>query len=780
MPGFAAISRGQASARNAPWRLLCLTLIAACSSHGTSSPPAGKPAAPAADGGSGNGGIENIPDAAPVFPDAKAYDHGSMLVLSPAASTLTLGLDDAETVTFSTTLSDTDMPANDVRYSVSDKQLGTIDAVSGVFTPSGVAGVVTIVATAGSLQSTTTLAITIDATQEGDPDAGGMPAGAGGLGGVGGEGGGTKLSDAKLRAALDATPQTAADFAWLYPYDHTVWPRGLPAPLLQWSSPSVAAVGVRLHIEVDDDFRYDGYFGPPQALAAGQPITRLPIPQQVWKRAVSSGKTMRVTLTLAAKSGGAYTAYASGKTLTWTIAPTTLKGTVYYNSYGTKLAENYTGAKGGNGKFGGATLAIRGDAFDPVLVAGKSGDASGCRVCHTVSADGSLMIAQHESNMASSAYDLNDMNAERAYPSADDGKFGWAALSPDGALALGNAGPPGDNPANRASLDHSALYKTADGSVLPLAGFADVATQAATPSFAVDGKQIAFNLYAGPAGGKVAANGGSLVVMDFAATGADQYAASNPRAVFTSSSADQLPAWPYFLPDGNALVFELEKQPGSGGERFVTRNGARGELWWTTQDGRAHALDQANGKGYLPNVGVGHGDDTTLQYEPTVAPIVAGGYAWMVFTSRRAYGNVATRDPYESDARAFDLTPGNPAGPTTKKLWISAIDMPPKPGTDPSHPAFYLPAQELYAGNSRGFWVLDACKPLNDSCGSGDECCGGFCREVGEFGAKVCTDTPPSGCAMEYESCNVDGDCCPNASGALSCIAGRCARLQLN
>jgi len=41
---------------------------------------------------------------------------------------------------------------------------------------------------------------------------------------------------------------------------------------------------------------------------------------------------------------------------------------------------------------------------------------------------------------------------------------------------------------------------------------------------------------------------------------------------------------------------------------------------------------------------------------------------------------------------------------------VAAIDINPTPGTDPSHPAFYLPGQELNAGNLRGFWVVDPCK----------------------------------------------------------------------
>ncbi|HKU42066.1 MAG TPA: hypothetical protein VJR89_28100, partial [Polyangiales bacterium] len=240
----------------------------------------------------------------------------------------------------------------------------------------------------------------------------------------------------------------------------------------------------------------------------------------------------------------------------------------------------------------------------------------------------------------------------------------------------------------------------------------------------------------------------------------------------------QKPGWPFFLPDGTGLVFQLELAPGENNEHFVTRKGARGELWWTDLNGHAHALDRANGKGYLPTGPLGHSDDATLQYEPTVAPLVAGGYAWVVFTSRRLYGNVATREPFESDPRSFDLTPGNAAGPTTKKLWVAALDIPAKPDSDPSHPAFYLPAQELYAGNSRGYWVLDACKSNSAACSGGDECCGGFCRLDAESGLGTCMDIPEDECAKEYDKCNVDADCCPG-NPQLYCIAGRCAHVGL-
>ncbi len=37
-------------------------------------------------------------------------------------------------------------------------------------------------------------------------------------------------------------------------------------------------------------------------------------------------------------------------------------------------------------------------------------------------------------------------------------------------------------------------------------------------------------------------------------------------------------------------------------------------------------------------------------------------------------------------------------------------------------------AQELLAGNARGFWVVDPCHNDGTSCETGDECCGGYCR----------------------------------------------------
>jgi hypothetical protein len=205
-------------------------------------------------------------------------------------------------------------------------------------------------------------------------------------------------------------------------------------------------------------------------------------------------------------------------------------------------------------------------------------------------------------------------------------------------------------------------------------------------------------------------------------------------------------------------------------------------------------LDALNGKAgaasYLPTGPNNHGiagahdprssydetglDDTTLSYEPTVLPIVAGGYAWVVFTSRRLYGNQLTAVPWQSWPQDYDTT--NLGQATVKKLWVAAIDLGGNATADVSHPAFYLPAQEILAGNSRGFWVLDPCKGNGSSCQTGDQCCNGFCESGGDAGAEagslVCTSGTATACSAVQEKCTKASDCCDTSN---TCTNGFCA-----
>jgi hypothetical protein len=104
------------------------------------------------------------------------------------------------------------------------------------------------------------------------------------------------------------------------------------------------------------------------------------------------------------------------------------------------------------------------------------------------------------------------------------------------------------------------------------------------------------------------------------------------------------------------------------------------------------------------------------------------------------------------------------------KLWVAALDIGAPSGTDGSHPAFFLDGQEHTSDNLRGFWVLDPCKADGAACGTGDECCGGYCRS--DDGGPLECVPPPGGCSHEYEKCTQSSDCC---DGGDQCINGKCA-----
>ncbi|AKU98790.1 hypothetical protein AKJ09_05454 [Labilithrix luteola] len=644
-------------------------------------------------------------------------------------------------------------------FSIDRGELGTITP-QGLFTPSGkTGGKATITATWSGRTGTTTVTVKLKVRENGATADG--PGGSGGYGGVGGEGPGAAVDDATI-AVLTGTATPDPNLSLLYPYTDTVWPRGVLAPLLQWK-PGAQGDYDAVYIHVTEAaFEYEGFFKKTKA-----PFTHHPIPQATWKKILSSngGEDVNVTLTFA-KGGAAYGTI----TTKWKVASAPLKGTVYYNSYGTKLAKNYTGAKGGvDDKFGGATLAVRGGSTEPKLVAGGDGSAANCRVCHSVAADGSVLITQRgeAGDRAFSTYDLK--GPTETVTSGTN--YAWPAIYPDGSLFLGDS-----SDAAGSNSNVNQLYQTASGGGTKTP--APVTTQgwpaglrAAFPVFSPDGKGLAFTMYAGMTG----ADKRTLGAMTFD-KGTSTW--SNMTPIYTPPNAAHQALYPSYLPTNDAIVFQLMTRPNTRGYGETRADGdsgasadigARAELWWIDVATKtAHPLEKLNGVGYVPSrADTGHADDATLNYEPTVNPVPSGGYAWVVFTSRRMYGDVATINPYHSDPRNFDLT----TTPTPKKLWVAAIDLNAPPGTDPSHPAFYLPAQELLAGNSRGYWVVDPCNADGATCETGDECCGGYCRP-NSGGQLVCTTQAPT-CSQEFEKCNTDGDCCNSPS--IKCINNRCA-----
>jgi len=664
---------------------------------------------------------------------------GSGLTIQPANATL-MATGSSSTLQFNAYLTgeQTPVPAT---WTVDEmSSIGSIDG-NGLFTATGqFSGMVTIEAQSGTLHDST--ALTVALSLQDNP---GMVAP-------------TVQSSLMMGGTADAA------LAWLYPYNLTVFPRGLLAPTLQFAG--TAPDAVYLHISFGS-FDYQGFYGPS---SPGQ-ITLAPALWTTITESATAADLVQVEVTKI--SGGQVTGPI---TETWTVAQGNLRGTVYYNSYDSPLAN------------GGAVLSLKLGAAAPTVL---MGGASGCVVCHSVSGDGSTIVASHQHAYDQSG-DLTNANATLSTIQVTQGNhvLALSAMYPDGSRAV-TCDNCVDASWTNGEISPSELVDPKTGTTLQATG---LVPYAATPSFSPDGTLFAFNIYEG-AGAQVGNSstvstpGPTLGLMSFAAATnafSNMQTISAMPAPYPGWTATPLyPSWPVFTPDNKYAIFMY-------GTNTYTR--ANGSLKPTANlavvhvaSGTTAMLDSLNGysagaSGLTPYLPFGSAEEN-MDYEPTMLPVAVGGYFWVVFTSRREYGNtINDADPWEG------LFEGSvPA--KRKKLWVAALDIddPENPSTsahDISHPAFYLPGQELAGGNSRGFWVLDPCKPTGNGCNGGDECCTGYCRQTTEDAgapdagadageAFICV--PPQACANEYEKCTMTSDCC-QASQGYQCIAGFCAQ----
>jgi hypothetical protein len=485
-------------------------------------------------------------------------------------------------------------------------------------------------------------------------------------------------------------------FKWLYPYDKTVFPRGLIPPTLQFASTANS-----YYVTVTfPGMQYQGFYTG----AASQ----LVFSDTTWKAITLAATGLSDVTVQVTKITG--TAVSGPITEHWTIAQGSLRGTIYYETYDSQLA-------GGAGSVG--IMQIQPGAAAPMVM------KTGCgNVCHTASADGSTLVANSGNlfdYLVSSTYDLK--NSAAVIYNATGEQFTYGGVYPDGSISMSATnyrtwlGTP------------SQLFDTHTGAQIPAPGWDGVIKNAGTVAYSPDGKLIAFNHEDTGAGKTLAVMNFDLATKTFSGL---HDIASDPSLTL---------AWPAFTPDGKWVAYHAGSDAA-----FETDNGATGDVYYTsaTTGGpvRLDALDgYANGQTYLP------ANDPNLSFAPTILPEAVGGYFWVVFTSHRSYGNILP---------SLDGPSGSPG--EYGKLWVAAFDINPTPGKDPSHPAFFLDGQELHADNLRGFWVLDPCKQTSNACASGDECCTGFCRS--EDGGPTQCVTPPMGCSNDYEKCSTAADCC--------------------
>ncbi len=521
--------------------------------------------------------------------------------------------------------------------------------------------------------------------------------------------------DSATRAALEGASATDATATWAYPYDGTVFPRGLAAPSLMWNG---GAAGDAYLVRVESPTYVLESFSTTASAAA--PASRFTLAQPTWNGFVES-TTGAASLTVTRLSKGAATVIAKQR---WTVSPASMAGTIYYWA---------------NNK--GRVLRIKPGASAPEDFSAGLLDglpASGCTMtCHTVSADGSTLVSGGDT--LGGTFDLKNSKVTWDEGGAPGGaqkrRWAYAALSPNGKYVLESFAP---FPVGFGT--QTGLFLATSKALVPDSGVDGV--RLGTPAFAPDGSLIAYVDYQnGP-------TKGSLKLVDFNAALAK---ASNIRELVKNGTLPDI-GFPSVSPDAKWVVYQR-------GEGVRTDGGRRGDLYIaSTITGVETRLGQLDGDAYPFAAG---DRDRNWNFEPTFAPVASGGYFWVVLTSRRTLGNELTDT---------DLN--------TKQLWVAAIDQNPTPGTDPSHPAFHLPGQGMRDGaantpslNMRGFWSLEACKADAQACETGSQCCGGYCDK--SAGAGVCKSAP-SACSHTGDRCQTAADCCEASSGA-SCINHVCA-----
>ncbi len=553
------------------------------------------------------------------------------------------------------------------------------------------------------------------------------------------------LSAASVKALLAGG--SAGSMRYLYPYAKTIFPRGLIAPTVMWDGASADYVYVHLK---SMSFEYKGCLAP---TATGQIL----LPQNVWVAASAhtGGAADPFALSLTTISGSTVTGPITEPLI---IAGATLKGSIYYNSYTTKLNSSAGG--------GGAVLRIV-PGQNVTLFLG----ANGCTGCHAVSANGARMVADPFTMGGGATYALTNggpANPTPLVPNAPNATF--VGVYPDGSLYIGNAhpnsdpnatlgfgGPRSGGPGSTGPV-HAALYETDTGNEVNncTGGGADagdctnIPTGAMMPMFSPDGKHLTFT-------DNAIASGGGMATMTFDET---SKTASNYKKLFQVSDSSTYPGWPFFLPDNGGIIFAIGNQADySGGGLGL---GLTGAIAGVTSDlyvadvasgtstllanavGFASPSDAASNTTYLP---YSASDELHHNFYPTVSPIPAGGYFWVFFDSYRHYGNQGLQ----------------------RQLWGAAVDVSSNGTytTDPSHPAFYVTGQELGTGNHRAFTALDPCKADGSSCTTGVDCCDGFCTDG------ICGQPKPR-CSNADETCSATQMCC---DASLQCIGGFCTQI---
>lgn len=582
-----------------------------------------------------------------------------------------------------------------------------------------------------------------------------------------------------------------------YPYNGTMFPGALAPPTIMWEGGGESAY-VRFRYDQSDLTNYEF------ATALGN-AGELQIPRDAWNEITrrTNGAALEVTLSVMV-SGTVSTCE-----LNWRVAPGNMNGALYYNTY-------QAPPPGVEGQGAIMRLPLGADyeiykQFEGLTV----GPFGPCYSCHSVSADGSTMVASYHDYFGkffeTEKYDVAQDLQPAASGTIHNATFG--ALTPDGSriLAMGNPECTQNSDTFPRKPNNFPLVDGADvARMLDTASGTDTGATGLDPDhymwmaqFSPDGDQVVFN-HSKPDGSGTDRT--QLAIMDYdyasnafsnlrvivdalalgAPTGSRPYAPEPAGAGLVpvgyapegrnmceapgdlvdefrqvGGLSDGLcegpcyPAWPFFTPDGRGVVFSMISSPDFTQAFPGREEPSDSELWYAdTETLEVVRLDNLN-RG-LKDI------DALSNYYPTVMPVAVGGYYWVFWTAVRDYGN-------RLEGRDTTAEPDAYEDAIKKRIWLAAIKSrapaggevmaSPGPLTDPSFPGFYMPGQSE-SGNVRAFATLNPCLPELAECSSGLDCCCGFCTiEEGAAVGQCCKEVTT--CSRTNERCSTDADCCP-------------------
>ena len=509
---------------------------------------------------------------------------------------------------------------------------------------------------------------------------------------------------------FNGTPSqgSASAPAFLYPYDQTVIPVNLQPLDFQWQGGA------------DNDIYRLTLAGPLATLTAYVTPASPAQPDyafdpSVWQPFAQSNVGQTVTVDLAAAASGSPGPVYGAPTQKLALAASRFAGTIYYWT---------VSAPGQVLRISAGSTAPQSFYTPPFAPSASDGPSTdNCMACHAVSRDGTRMAAELWNGAAPGSGTILDLTQSPAVPVLPGGSQTWMFSTFDatgkllltslgGQLTLRDAASGAPTAANGG--DMGAIGCGPGGLCTQPAWSPDDATvvwtQGVSGAFSSD---VSFSqtdlMSAGWDGGAFGAPS-LLVAHDFD---------GQPLANF----------YPSISVDSRWLAF--------------TRSSCSYNC--NTNDG---LFMVPLGGGAPVELATAEGSDKRNRY-PNFSPFQEGGYQWLAFFSMRDYGWVTK-------------------GQSQRQIWVTAIDQSPTAGQDPSHPAFWLPAQDPTTMNDKAQWAALPCVGQGQGCQGDIDCCAGLlCRYVD--GGSSCLPASEA-CGFSGSACSTSADCC----SPLTCLAGSC------